>query len=150
MLCIVLADPTIINNFGTPILFQKVEKGAWSQYQVNVADLPPMQPTDYLFIVATPVSGDADICISKAGVPGSIGTDCTWIANTAGQDIVRIQRSDPNWPQTAFYIGIYGETRVAFNLNVWKESQDSFVIFFFVFGIIFFAQLFFNSTNCSH
>jgi hypothetical protein len=120
---------TNITELGKAIR-SSVNQDQLVSYKLYTSLLNGMTSNDYLTFALSPLSGDADLFISTAGVPSIDSnkhcTNCILQGSTPHAEIKDIQKSDSNWPtgtDAAFYIGVYGYSASDFLLNVFSTNS---------------------------
>lgn len=122
---------TNITELGKAIR-SSVNQDQLVSYKLYTSLLNGMTSNDYLTFALSPLSGDADLFISTAGVPSIDSnkhcTNCILQGSTPHAEIKDIQKSDSNWPtgtDAAFYIGVYGYSASDFLLNVFSTNMNA-------------------------
>lgn len=130
MVAHITADPIPITELGKQIKDQHVGKDKHIEYTAKVKDLMPDLSEDDLFtVMLTPLSGDADLCLTtnEKELPEHFDKDvCDWHSAGGHGDTVIIPRKHEKWPKGddgRFNIGVYGRTASNYMINTWTSES---------------------------
>lgn len=93
------------------------------EYKYFVTPSVTLNESNKLVILLTPYSGDADIYVSNKDLHQPKKDNCQWKSVDIGGGMIEIERSQPNYKDGPFHIGIYGyKGKAAFTVTAYLSD----------------------------